>query len=319
MIATMNVNMVNNGTEVYPQIVSRMPVAERRAAVERLRELLPGFLWNDEFQGRNAAKKILTKPDDLPTNERKGRTSGGNDLTRYFGESARLPLLTPEEEVFYFRRMNFLRWRAEEALNGIDESRPSLKALRQIVADLQQGDADRNLLAEHNLRLVIPLAHRLHLRSESVWDYISEGNAALLRAIRGFDYGRGFRFSTYATWAIINSLQRLAGKQHRDSVRFMPTDGILFDAVEGDVESSTAEETRVVMARERIGSLLTVLDQRSRSVIAMRFGIGMKSEPKTLREIGEHLGVSKERVRQIEQTALHSMMAEEGRSAVMGA
>ena len=308
MIAANELPVIHKASDDYPEVVSGMKVADRRDAVNWLREHLPGFQWAKEFEARNAANRIVSRPDDFPTNDRKRAVSGGKELARYFGESARLPLLTREEEVFYFRRMNFVRWRAEETLECINESRPSLRDLRQVVSDLKQGDEDRNIIAEHNLRLVIPLAHRFYLRSESVWDYISEGNAALLRAIRGFDYGRGFRFSTYATWAIMNSLQRLAGKQHRDSNRFLPTDGVIFDSVEGELESATAENQRGSIARERIGSMLKVLDQRSRSVISMRYGIG-DFEPLTLREIGERIGVSKERVRQIEVKALSSMMA----------
>lgn len=319
MIAVNERNLTPDNTNRYPDIVSRMSLPDRREALSSLQENLPGFQPSKEFTSGNAARRILRKPASLPTNSRTTRTSGGQELARYFGESARLPLLTREEEAFYFRRMNFLRWRAEQTLAKTSPAKPTLKNLRKIVADLKQADLDRNKIAEHNLRLVIPLAHRFHLRSESVWDYISEGNAALLRAIRGFDYSRGFRFSTYATWAIMNSLQRLASRQYRDSSRFLPTDGVVFDSVEGELESSTAENHRVDGARERIRSMLKVLDQRSRTVIAMRYGIGDHVEPMTLREVGEHFGVSKERVRQIEIKALSSMMSAEQQSVALRA
>lgn len=304
----MDTNMSSEPRKIYPEIVSGMKIADRREVVNWIHENLPGYQWSDEFLAPNAAQKILNAPDDLPSNKRRRAVSGDTNVAIYFGETARLPLLTPEEEVFYFRRMNFVRWRAEVRFESLNKSRPPLRDLRMIVADLKRGDAERNRLAEHNLRLVVPLAHRFYLRSESVWDYISEGNAALLRAIRGFDYRRGFRFSTYATWAIVNSMQRLAGIQHRDSNRFSPTDGVVFDSVAGELESHSAEDQRVSLARDQVRSLLTVLDQRSRKVIALRYGLGDAMEPHTLREIGEHLGVSKERVRQIEAKALSSMM-----------
>ena len=319
MIAVETIDILQSESEAYPEIPSGMPLSDRREVVQWLEDNLPGFIWNDDFEAEDADAEILEKPADLPVNSSKRRSSADTDLTRYFGEAAKLPLLSAEEEVFYFRRMNFVRWRAEDRLKAINENRPSLRDLRRIIADLEQGDADRNLIAEHNLRLVIPLAHRMHLRTESVWDSISEGNTALLRAIRGFDYGRGFRFSTYATWAIVNSLQRLATKQHRNATRFVPTEGVVFDSVEGDIESATAESMRVTSARERISQLLEALDQRSRSVIAMRYGIGKGAEPMTLKEVGEHFGVSKERVRQIEMKALSSMLAAERQSVLMGA
>ncbi len=309
MIATLENNTASgpDTPTVYPEIFTRMPMAERRQAAEELREILPGYLYNEEFEAPKAAQDILPLPEDLPAAKKKQRVTGGKDLARYFGETARLPLMTPEQECFYFRRMNFLRWRAEQTFEALNESRPSIRALRKIVEDLRAADYDRNFIAEHNLRLVIPLAHRLHLRSESVWDYISEGNAALLRAIRGFDYGRGFRFSTYATWAIVNSLQRLAGRQHRDAVRFMPTEFTLFDSFENSQESMTAQLQRASFAREKVSELLNVLDERSQRVVAMRFGIGPHSEPSTLKEVGEHFGISKERIRQIEKSALGKM------------
>ncbi|MEZ6129838.1 MAG: sigma-70 family RNA polymerase sigma factor [Planctomycetaceae bacterium] len=291
----------------YPVIVTGLSIAQRRQAMDDLRDLLPGCQYNDEFAAPKAAQRILNLPDDLPRAERKQRVTGGLDLARYFGETAKLPLLTAEEETFYFRRMNFLRWRAEQTFSTLNESRPSIRALRKIVEDLQEADRDRNFIAEHNLRLVIPLAHRLYLRSESVWDYISEGNAALLRAVRGFDYGRGFRFSTYATWAIVNSMQRLAGRQHRDATRFMPTEFTVFDGFEGSLESQTSQEQRTTAARAKVAELLNVLDERSQRVVAMRFGIEPHSEPRTLKEVGDHFGISKERIRQIEKSALGKM------------
>lgn len=292
----------------YPKLFTGMPVADRRQARQELREALPDCQYNDEFEAPKAAQNILPLPDDLPTaKKRERRVTGSRDLARYFGGTSHLPLMTPEQEVFYFRRMNFLRWRAAQTLETLNEARPSIRTLRKIVEDSQAADRDRNFIAEHNLRLVIPLAHRLYLRSESVWDYISEGNAALLRAIRGFDYSRGFRFSTYATWAIVNSLQRLASKQHRDSVRFRPTEFTSFDSCENSQESLTAQLQRVSFAREKVSELLDVLDERSQRVVAMRFGIGPFSEPSTLKEIGERFGVSKERIRQIEKSALRKM------------
>lgn len=296
-------------TDRFPEIVSGMSVSDRREAASMLGELLNGYVWSAEFEAPNAARKILPVPNDLPAGKRKARASGGRDLGRYFGETAKLPLLTAEQEAFYFRRMNFLRWRAEQEFQKLNPDRPSLRILRKVLEDLQAADADRNFLAEHNLRLVIPLAHRLYLKSESVWDYISEGNAALLRAIRGFDYSRGFRFSTYATWAIVNSLQRLASKQHREAVRFTPTEFTVFDGVEGSHESVTAQVQRTSLAREKVAQLLDLLDERSQKVIAMRFGIEPHEDPYTLKQVGEHFGISKERIRQIEKSALSKMLA----------
>ncbi|MEQ9409243.1 MAG: sigma-70 family RNA polymerase sigma factor [Fuerstiella sp.] len=300
-------SMGDVGTRRYPEIRSGMTVRQRREAMADLAEVMPGAIWNKEFEAAGAEKKILPLPAELDSTPPRRRVSGGIDLAKYFGTTARLPLLTPDQEVFYFRRMNFLCWRAEQTLESLNPARPSLRGLRKIVSDLEAADRDRNLLAEHNLRLVIPLAHRLHLKSESVWDYISEGNAALLRAIRGFDYGRGFRFSTYATWAIVNSLQRLASRQHRDSVRFMPTEFTVFNHVEGSHESVTEQVQRTKIARETVAELLNVLDERSQRVVSMRYGLKPHDEPLTLKEVGEHLGVSKERIRQIEKTALRKM------------
>ena len=131
---------------------------------------------------------------------------------------------------------------------------------------------------------------------------ISDGNLALLRAVDGFDFARGNKFSTYATWAIRNHLSRAMRReeQARGRLALGPTPSAPEAA---DTRTDAGAEQRAQERRERVvARLLGHLDERERRVIVGRFGIGGVSE-ETLRQLGAELGISKERVRQIESSA----------------
>ncbi len=273
-----------------------------RSVARQLADLEIKFVDSDEFKKRNAASKILTDP---PTGHPvRDQDRSDDEIGYYLGITSELPLLTAEQEFFYFRRMNFLKRRAARAIARVKPDRPSVPVVRAIVQDLEAADADRDFIIRHNLRLVIPLAHRCTTSRETIWDYISEGNEALMRAVNGFDYSRGFRFSTYATWAVRRSLHRLVGKKHRDHKRFVATDSTQFNYMENDLDPEFEQLRRFDEAKDATQRLLGELDARSREVLKLRYGLGRRKTPATLQEIGEQFGVSKERIRQIEIAAL---------------
>jgi len=263
------------------------------------------FIPSDDFTKSNAKKQILADaPPSLP--ERDVRP-GQSEIGIYFGTAGRLPLLTRDEEIYYFRRMNFLKWRAEKTRQTLSKTRRSQKKLQQIAADLKLATHDLQFIAEHNLRLVVPLAMKAEARGLPVWEAISEGNTALLRAIRKFDYSRGFRFSTYATWAITRSISRCAQTNHRDRNRFTPTEPTVLTQYQEDFESQTAEETRRRTTRAAVKHLLASLDKRSQTVLSLRYGLNADKTPMTLKDVGARFGVSKERIRQIEMAAIREL------------
>lgn len=283
-------------------------IATQPADVRRLAATPVEFIASSDFAKPNAQKTILsTPPVSLP---QRNLRPGKNEFGVYLGDACRLPLLTPEEELYYFRRMNFLKWRAEQTRQSLRAIRPSSVKLKRIEADLEIATKDFHYIVEHNLRLVIPLAIKAERHGIPVWDAISEGNAALMRAVNGFDYSRGFRFSTYATWAVTRSLQTYGKRSHRDLCRFTPTDNERMTDFPEDRESATAEGLRHQAAATAVTELLDTLDQRSQAILRLRFGLKVNDSPMTLKDVGTRFGVSKERVRQIEVHALKCLQSQ---------
>lgn len=273
------------------------------------------FIDSDEFSKRNAAGKILAEAP-CGTAERNVRASA-NEIGQYLGTTCRLPLMTQAEETYYFRRMNFLKRRAEMVRRSLPRTRRSARKLKQISDDLHLATQDMQRLVRHNLRLVLPLAQKARKLGLSFWDAVSEGNTSLLRAVQGFDYSRGFRFSTYATWAIRRSMFTLAQKRGRERQRFVNTETSVYTEPADVRESVTAENIRHERMQAMIRELLQHLDKRSQKVLILRYGLGDEQEPMTLRDVGEKFGVSKERVRQIESKALQHLRRLSGDSADM--
>jgi RNA polymerase primary sigma factor len=278
----------------------------------------------------------------------------------YLKEIGRVDLLTAEEEVSLAKRMEKAAV-AAEALNkkgnGIDPQR-RVELERQV----EDGWAAREHLISANSRLVISVAKKYIGRGVPFLDLIQEGNIGLIRAARKFDYHRGHKFSTYATWWIRQAVTRAIADQGRtirvpvhmgdqinklirtshkltqelgreptvkelaDTLEVtlrkaeqmirvarrplsleMPTDdeadSVLGDFIE-DVESPEPVETVTSgLLRDQLTGILASLPPREVRILQMRYGL-VDGETYTLEEVGKKLGVTRERVRQIEAQAL---------------
>ncbi len=281
----------------------------------------------------NLSKNLSTTPlDDEPELARPSRSD--NPIRTYFGEISRVPLLTREDEVRLAKRIEAGDKRAKEEL------------------------------AEANLRLVVSIAKKYRGCGLPFLDLIQEGNLGLMKAIEKFDYTRGYKFSTYATWwirqailrAITNrsrtirvpthinelirkiyqverthlketgelpSLEELAdelettlenvvkAKKTAQSLTSldMPIgyddDGsVLGDFIEdATVESPERETFEHLLVQELEKALDERLTERERKILELRYGLN-DYQPKTLDEVGEVFGISRERVRQIQKEAL---------------
>ena len=253
----------------------------------------------------------------------------------YLGEIGYSPLLSAQEEVLFARR----------ALRG--------------------DDAARQRMIESNLRLVVKIARRYNNRGLALLDLIEEGNLGLIRAVEKFDPERGFRFSTYATWWIRQTIERAIMNQTR-TIRlpihivkelnvYLPTARELSqeldheptaDEIAHRLDKPVEDITKMLRLNERIGSIdspisgendkvlldivadennfgpedttqdddmkssivrwLEELNSKQREVLARRFGL-LGYEPSTLEDVGKEIGLTRERVRQIQVEALRRL------------
>jgi len=283
-------------------------------------------------------------------------------LRLYLREIMRVPLLTPKQEVELAKRIE----RGNQAAQVLAEATELTPAERErLEAMVRQGNEARQHMVEANLRLVVSVAARFQGHGLALSDLIAEGNIGLIRAVEKFDYTKGFRFSTYATWWIRQAVSRAIADQSR-TVRLPahvhdglyrlgklslqlegelgrePTreelgramnvtpnkvtdllraardlvslnlpvgedgDSELGDFVADQTTPPPEEAASQQLLREQVAAALAELKPRERRFIELRFGLGCDRDH-TLEEAGRHLGVTRERARQIEKVALQKL------------
>ncbi|MCH2134474.1 MAG: sigma-70 family RNA polymerase sigma factor [Phycisphaerales bacterium] len=219
-------------------------------------------------------------------------------------------VLTAAEERVLFLQYNFARFRLDQLREEIGDARPRDTQVREAMQWQDRARALRTQIAESNLALVLAMAKRMRGSDVDFGDLVSEGNMALLRSIDKFDIERGFKFSTYACRAILKAFSRIGMKQSRYRQRF-PTE---FDpALEKSNEAAERRrEDEMERAAEAVhvmvtnGADLTDIEQE---VLHHRFGIdaGAHGRRLTLAQVGSLIGLTKERVRQIQNRALEKL------------
>ncbi len=154
---------------------------------------------------------------------------------------------------------------------------------------------------------MVSIAKR-HLKpGVNFFELVSDGNMSLIRAIEKFDYARGNKFSTYASWAIMKNFARSVPAEHNQLDRFRTGyEEVFYDFQDGR-GNAFADEMVNKAQRNAILEILEELNGRERKVISYRFGLSKGAEPETLEEVGNRLGVTKERVRQIEVRTLEKL------------
>jgi len=219
--------------------------------------------------------------------------------------------LTPEEEAELFLRYNYCRYRMMRTLKAFAGKRLTAEATRRLLLWDRATLDVRDQIVQANLGLVPSMVERSRLTGVDFAELISEGQLALLRSVDKFDCSRGFKFSTYACRAILTSISRAVALMARHRAQF-PTeydpDLQKSDMIESRrelIEASCLQELNGILA-----SNAADLTATERKVLAERFGIGRLSgrkhgrDAKTLRQVAEVFGVTKERVRQIQNKAL---------------
>lgn len=290
--------------------------------------------------------------------------SAEDSVGMYLHEIGRVSLLSATEEIALAISMQKGKRAQERLREAYDLGFEEIARLRSEDA---RGRASRRRLIEANLRLVVSVARKYAGRGISLLDLIQEGNFGLLRAVDRFDYRKGHRFSTYATWWIrqaitraiadqsrtirlpvhmVEAVGRLTQVSHRLQQRLgrepvadeiaeemnitpekvrqivgaaqqtvsleMPIgeeeDASLGDIIEDRNTIAPAEAASQTILKEEVFSMLDGLTARERRVIELRYGLE-DGYNRTLAELGDELGVSRERVRQIEAEALTKLRA----------
>jgi len=342
--------------------------ANRRSPSTRERSSTPqksaDFVWDEE---ESEALRQARKDAEL--------TASADSVRAYLKQIGKVALLNAEEEVELAKRIEAGLYAAERARQSVGTSE---KVSRQLRRDLQwiirDGERAKNHLLEANLRLVVSLAKRYTGRGMAFLDLIQEGNLGLIRAVEKFDYTKGYKFSTYATWwirqaitramadqartiripvhmvEVINKLGRIQRELLQDlgreptpeelakemditpekvlEIQQYAREPISLDQTIGDEGDSQLgdfiEDSEAVVAvdavsftllQDQLQSVLATLSEREAGVVRLRFGL-TDGQPRTLDEIGQVYGVTRERIRQIESKTM-SKLRHPSRSQVL--
>jgi RNA polymerase primary sigma factor len=197
-----------------------------------------------------------------------------------------------------------LKYKANRLREGLDAAHSSMAAMDEIEDLYEQSVATKNEIIRANLRLVVSIAKRYATSSENLFELVSDGNISLIRAVEKFDFGRGFKFSTYATWAIIKNFARTIPMEHRYHSRFHTTQDEMLRTVQNAGRNQPVQESAQTQREQQVAQILGRLDDREQQIIRYRFGLDHAREPMTLKQVGEAMGVTKERIRQLETRAI---------------
>jgi RNA polymerase primary sigma factor len=282
--------------------IYRVILAQR---AEHVKELPLDYIPNALF-GRKSAEKVVNQPfPGLPEPAKRVRRPSG--LPAYLASLYEVPLLTREQEVWLFRRFNYLKHKAVTLREQLDPEKPSARLMDQIEKLYGEIVEIKNRIVRANLRLVVSIAKRRVSPGDSFFDLVSDGNMSLIRAVEKFDYARGNKFSTYASWAIMKNFARTIPDEHRRRDRFRATDTEFLQSAADRREDEHQVRLAASDRLQQVERFLDRLDDREQTIIIRRYGLDHDREPQTLKEVGSALGVTKERVRQIEAKALEKL------------
>jgi RNA polymerase primary sigma factor len=252
-------------------------------------EILAGM---PDVEGFESSRRSVRAPKDAPP-----------ELASLYG----VPLLTREQEAHLFRQMNFLKHKAIKLRDRLEPDRARTEDLDAIDKLRDQAQAIKDTLVNCNMRLVVSIAKRHAGQSNNFFELLSDGNVSLLRAVEKFDYSRGNKFSTYASWAIMKNFARSIPEELHRRERYVTGHDELFEAAQDTRTDEHEVLASAEQATHKVNRLLEYLDPRERQIIRLRAGLDSGAQGMTLEKIGEQLGITKERVRQLNVRAMKKL------------
>ncbi len=292
--------------EVLARCHGQSPSATDRVMNEvRARRILGRkleYTYNSVFDEPRAAAAILAPMPAVATRQvaAGGITRAG--LAPYLASLYDAPLLSREQETHLFRKMNYLKYRASKIRDSLDPAHAKPAALDEIERLETEALDLKNQIIRANLRLVVSIAKKRVGASTDFFELVSDGNMSLIRAVEKFDFSRGFKFSTYASWAIIKNFARARTDEAGRRGRFVTGHE---ETLEHAADHRSAEhefDSDHRRDQQSVYQMLGKLNDRERRILVGRYGMGGASEL-TLAQLGKELGITKERVRQLEHRA----------------
>jgi len=268
----------------------------------RILELPLDYMYHESFDRPSLEKEILGPTPVVPGPSKKLR--GPSGLPPYLAALYEVPLLTREQEGHLFRKFNYLKHKATRLRQKLDPARARTSLMNEIEKLYDEAVKIKNEIVQANLRLVVSIAKRHVTGSEDFFALVSDGNMSLIRAVEKFDYSRGNKFSTYASWAIMKNYARTIPEEFKRRDRFRTSQDELFTSKQDARSDEVGQESAQRQRLQQIERILSRLDERERQIIVSRFGLDHSREPLTLKEVGSEMGVTKERIRQLESRAL---------------
>jgi RNA polymerase sigma factor (sigma-70 family) len=283
--------------------IYRAIIEERLAQLNRRRVR---FI-DDPLYHQNDASAVVDQivaQQELPADRNADELRIPRDLPPYLADLYRTPLLSPARERALFLKLNFHKFQFVTARRRIEPQLARAGDLSLLEACRRDVIDARNKIVRANLRLVVSVA-RKHLRPGlSLMELISDGNLTLMRAVESFDFHRGYRFSTYATLALMKGFARSVCQMQSSGRQAIHNPLLLAAVADGDGPNAVHR----MLCRDEVSRLLSQLEQRERDVIRAHYGLN-EGCPATYEQVGSRMGLSKQRVRQIEQLALAKLRA----------
>jgi RNA polymerase primary sigma factor len=268
----------------------------------RLLEAAIDFVPDPSFEDPAASAEILGPMPGAPGSKAQRRAPAPEGLPPYLVSLYEAPLLSREQEAHLFRKMNYLKFLAVRLRDRIDPEDAEAAVLDEVERLREEALAVKNQIIRSNLRLVVSIAKRHVSPSHNFFELVSDGNMSLIRAVEKFDQARGFKFSTYASWAIMRNFARTIPEEKHRRDRFVTGHEEIFE-VAADTRAGAHEQEQAQGRIEQVvARMLGRLNDRERRVLTSRFGLAGAAE-QTLEQLGREFGVTKERIRQIEARA----------------
>ncbi|QEH34620.1 RNA polymerase sigma factor SigA [Aquisphaera giovannonii] len=272
----------------------------------RLLEMKLEFINHESFDDPASEAAIMAPLPEPASGKAPRRPKAPKGLPPYLASLYEVPLLDREQEMHLFRQMNYLKSKAHKLREVLDPAKAKTAELDRIEELQEEALAVKNQIIRANLRLVVSIAKRHVGPSNNFFELVSDGNMSLIRAVEKFDFSRGNKFSTYASWAIMKNFARTIPEENYRRDRFVTGHEEMFEAAADNRTDEHEYESALKRMQEAIKGMLDRLDDRERLIITSRFGLGGSAE-RTLEQLGRELGITKERVRQIESRGVDKL------------